>query len=65
MEMCKYLIFPRYGRLEIKRPQKYGGDVIYPAYAELEKAYASNELHPADLKKATADKLIELLEPLR
>jgi len=65
MEICKYLIFPRYGELEIKRPQKYGGDVIYLNYGELEKSYAINELHPADLKKATADKLIELLEPLR
>ncbi|MEA1924562.1 MAG: tyrosine--tRNA ligase [Candidatus Altiarchaeota archaeon] len=65
MEMCKYLIFPRYGKLEIKRPIKYGGDVIYQTCEELENAYTTNELHPADLKKATAEKLIELLEPFR
>ncbi|OYT53969.1 MAG: tyrosine--tRNA ligase [Candidatus Altiarchaeales archaeon ex4484_2] len=65
IEICRYLLFPRYGKLEIKRPLKYGGDVVYQTYGELKNAYETNELHPADLKKAVTEKLIELLEPFR
>ncbi len=65
MEICRYLLFPRYGNLEIKRPVKYGGDVIYGTYTELKNAYEVNKLHPADLKKAVTERLIELLEPFR
>ena len=37
----------------------------FPLTAELEKAYSSGGLHPADLKAATTDALVEVLEPVR
>lgn len=49
----------------IKRPEKYGGNTVYESYQELEDAFASAELHPGDLKKAAADILNELLDPIR
>jgi tyrosyl-tRNA synthetase len=65
LQMCKYLILPRTGKLSVKRPEKFGGDAAYGTYEELEKNYLEKKLHPMDLKKATSAALIELLEPVR
>ncbi len=64
LQICKYIIFPRKGRLKIERDEKYGGDIEYKAYEKLEKAYKQG-LHPEDLKNAVAGALIEVLEPVR
>ncbi len=65
IEICKYLIFPRCDKFEIRRPDRYGGDIEFHTYKELEDAYISNKLHPVDLKNAVSEKLIEMLEPIR
>ncbi|MHA1583414.1 MAG: tyrosine--tRNA ligase, partial [Candidatus Baldrarchaeia archaeon] len=66
MEINKYLLFARDGfTLEIHRPEKYGGDLVVESYSELEQLYLKGELHPLDLKNATADALIEFLKPVR
>lgn len=64
LQICEFIIFPRQGKLEIKRDENYGGDLIFKSYNELEQEY-SNGLHPMDLKKAVTDSLIEILEPVR
>jgi tyrosyl-tRNA synthetase len=65
LEYCKYIIFEKFSTLEIRRPEKFGGDVSFASYGELEKAYASGALHPMDLKTVVAARLNELLEPVR
>ncbi len=64
LEYCRYIVF-EHGPLEVKRPQKFGGDTTFETYKELEKAYADGTLHPLDLKKAVAKRLNELLDPVR
>ena len=49
----------------IERPAKFGGNVEYSSYAELEKDFTEKKLHPMDLKAAVAEYLINLLEPAR
>ncbi len=49
----------------IQRPKKFGGDVTYSSYNDLEKDYAEKKLHPMDLKAAVAEWLIQKLEPAR
>jgi tyrosyl-tRNA synthetase len=51
--------------LEVKRPTKFGGNVSYSSYENLEKDFVSKKLHPMDLKKAVADEINILLEPIR
>jgi len=65
LEYCKYIIFERIDKLVIKRPEKWGGDLTYNSYEELEKSYVNKEVHPLDLKMAVADVINELLEPVR
>ncbi|KAG8983660.1 hypothetical protein FRB94_005363 [Tulasnella sp. JGI-2019a] len=49
----------------IGRDEKYGGPVHYTSYAELEEEFKEKRVHPGDLKKAVADAIIELLEPIQ
>ena len=65
LEYCKYIIFEKFKEVEIERPSKFGGNVSFSSYAELEGAYTSGKLHPMDLKSATAKHVNELLEPVR
>jgi tyrosyl-tRNA synthetase len=65
LDWCKYIIFAigNNTQLEIKRPEKFGGDKKYKSYEELEKDFAEKKLHPLDLKNAVSEKLIEILKP--
>lgn len=63
--ICKNILFSKMGKLDIDRPNKFGGPVSYCSYEELTKAYFSGKLHPADLKKATAEAIIKYFEPVR
>ena len=65
LEYCKYIIFERFDKIEINRPEKFGGNQVFSSYNELEKSYTSGNLHPADLKNATAFYINKLLEPIR
>src|SRR5258708_86925 len=49
----------------VHRDEKWGGDLSYNSYADLEKDYAEKKLHPQDLKAAVAEWLINKLEPAR
>ncbi len=66
LDWSKYLIFYNEdSSLEIKRDEKFGGNVTYSSYEELEQDYADKKLHPMDLKNAVAEWLIAKLEPAR
>ncbi|MFQ6051457.1 MAG: tyrosine--tRNA ligase [Candidatus Hydrothermarchaeota archaeon] len=52
MEIFKYQIFPKFNEIEIKRPEKYGGDLTLKSYEELERMYTEGKLHPVDLKNS-------------
>ena len=65
LALFKYHIMPRFEEITIHRPEKYGGDLHYPTYEELEAGFASKELHPMDLKAGAADYMNRILEPVR
>ena len=65
LQIMNYIIFPRFESVEIKRDKKFGGDVKFKSYADLEKIYASGKLHPLDLKKACSEYLEEIIAPIR
>jgi len=65
VEYAEHVILPKLGRLKITRPPRYGGAVELSEAAELRKLYAAGKLHPADLKAAVAEALIEVLAPVR
>lgn len=66
LDWVKHLIFAEpNSKLEIKRDQKFGENITYTSYEDLEKDYAEKKLHPQDLKNAVAEWLIVKLEPAR
>lgn len=75
LEYCKYIIFQAKflkGQQDllkdgfiVERPEKWGGNIIFNSYEELEKAFASKELSSIDLKGAVIIYLNRLLQPVR
>jgi len=65
MEYCKYIISEKFPIMEIKRPEKFGGNLEIHGYDELVKIYTAGELHPMDLKQAVAHYIDEMLKPVR
>ncbi len=65
LEYAKYIIFRKMKSLYVERPAKYGGDIEYWSYEELEKDYVNGKLHPADLKNAVAKAINEIIKPIR
>lgn len=76
LDYCKQIIFEAKwlkretplltnGMFEVKRPEKFGGDVSYGSYEELEKDYAEKKLFPLDLKNAVIEYLDQLIAPVR
>ncbi|MFH1787203.1 MAG: tyrosine--tRNA ligase [archaeon] len=65
LEYCKYIIFEKIDNFIIERDEKFGGEVVFKNYEDLEKSYKKKEIHPLDLKKASAKYINELLNPIR
>jgi tyrosyl-tRNA synthetase len=66
LDWAKHLIFvDDKAELEVERPAKFGGNVAFGSYGELEGAFAAKKLHPMDLKKAVGEAIVGLLEPAR
>ncbi|MHC1570437.1 MAG: tyrosine--tRNA ligase [Methermicoccaceae archaeon] len=65
LELFRYHLFPRFSSVLIARPERFGGDVEFESIEALEQAFVSRSLHPADLKRAAARYLNEMLKPVR
>ena len=65
LDIAKILVFPVFEKLEISRPEKFGGNISYNSYENLEKDFLDKKLHPMDLKKVIGEKLAEMFEKIR
>ncbi len=65
LQIYKHTIFPVVDEIRIERPAKYGGDMNYKRYEDLEQDYTGGQLHPLDVKTTAARYLNEILAPIR
>ena len=65
LQISKLIIFPRIETFEIKRPEKFGGNLSIKNYEELERTYSEGKLHPLDLKNAVTMYLEQIISPIR
>ncbi len=65
LDFARQITFHEADRLEVVRPEKYGGTVSFQSYSELQGAYVAGKLHPTDLKKAVASSLDSVVSPVR
>lgn len=65
LELAKYVIFHEKKEFLVERDTKYGGDVVFSSYEELEKEYIEGKLHPIDLKLSVAREISDIIDPIR
>jgi len=65
LEFARQLAFHEFKELRVERPAKFGGDVSYASYANLEKDFVEGKLHPMDLKKSVAEAVDKIIAPVR
>jgi len=65
LEILKHVIYHEFDEMKIERPEKFGGNVSYYNYSDLESDFAQKKLHPSDLKQSVADYLIKIISPVR
>jgi tyrosyl-tRNA synthetase len=53
------------GKFIISRDEKYGGNLEYSTYEEIEKDFIDKKIHPLDLKNAVSEEIFKLLAPIR
>jgi len=65
LDICKSIIFREMKIFEIERQKKFGGNVLFHSYPQLEREYAIGKLHPQDLKMGVAQALTKIIKPVR
>src|SRR5918911_1888478 len=65
LELARYVVFHQFDDFVIERPAKYGGDITYSSYGQLENDFVIKKIHPMDLKNATATYINKIIEPIR
>jgi len=65
LEYVKYLIFHEFRSFDVKRPAKFGGDISFDSYEEVEKEFVAGRLHPMDLKMAVVEYIDKIIAPYR
>jgi len=69
MALMRYLFFilkeDKKEKFFVERSEKFGGNLEYGNYSELEKDFVEKKLHPLDLKNAVTKEIIILLKPFR
>jgi len=69
MAFLKYVIMvikqDKKEKFTVERDKKYGGDLHYGKYEDIEKDFVHKKLHPQDLKMAVAKEINSLLKPMQ
>ncbi|MDE1828965.1 MAG: tyrosine--tRNA ligase [Thaumarchaeota archaeon] len=65
LEIFRYVVFHQFNEITIERPEKFGGNVSYASYKQLEKDFVDKKLHPSDLKTAAGMYVLDIIKPIR
>jgi len=65
LEISRHVIFHEFDGMNVERPEKFGGNVTYTEYSQLESDFGAKKLHPSDLKRTVANYLVKIISPIR
>jgi len=65
LEIARTIIFHEFNEMNVERPEKFGGNISYIDYNQLETDFAEKKLHPGDLKQTVGSYLIKIISPIR
>jgi len=65
LEISRHVIFHEFKEMKVERPEKFGGNVSYSDYTQLQKDFEERKLHPGDLKQTVGSYLVKIISPIR
>jgi tyrosyl-tRNA synthetase len=65
LEISKHIVFHEFKEFVVERPEKFGGNVTYTSYQDLEGDFAQKKLHPSDLKATVSKYVTDIIRPIR
>lgn len=65
LDWAKHVVFRGFDSVTVERKEKFGGDIEFVSYNDLEKAYIEGNLHPLDLKNMMAIYIDKMVDPIR
>jgi len=65
LDYAKHIVFRGFNSITAERKPKFGGDIDFTSYEDLEKSYLAGDLHPLDLKNTMVTYLDKMVEPVR
>ncbi len=65
LEIVRTLILHEFKEINVERPEKFGGNITYSDYTQIETDFAEKRLHPGDLKQTVGDYLVKIVSPIR
>jgi len=65
LEFARQIVFHEYDSISVERPEKFGGNITYNSYEELESDFAQKNLHPGDLKNTVGEYMVKIIGPIR
>jgi len=65
LEIARTVIFHEFNEMNVERPEKFGGNIAYTNYNQLETDFAEKKLHPGDLKQTVGNYLVKIVSPIR
>lgn len=65
LQIARHIIFHEFSEITVERPEKFGGNITYASYAQLESDFGATKLHPSDLKQTVANHLVKIIAPIR
>ena len=65
LEIARTVIFHEFNEMNIERPEKFGGNISYTNFEQLETDFAQKKLHPGDLKQTVGNYLVKIVSPIR
>ncbi|MBT6195344.1 MAG: tyrosine--tRNA ligase, partial [Nitrosopumilus sp.] len=65
LAIAETIIFHEFNEINFERPEKYGGNVSYSNYKDLENDFEKGKIHPGDLKQTVGNYLVKVISPIR
>ena len=65
LEISKHIVFHEFSEVIVERPDKFGGNITYTNYQDLEGDFLQKKLHPSDLKATVSKYVTGIIRPIR
>lgn len=65
LELSRHIVFHEVNEMTVERPEKFGGNITYTNYKDLEEDFRQKKLHPSDLKNTVANYICDIIRPIR